>query len=101
MSAPPIGITSITPKASASTISSGNRNVHVGLTTRTPMPIASAQQREVDEVLARVGDRPRRQHFLQLAGGHQAAGAGQEAEQDLEDDRAGAEGRQVAGAGPE
>ena len=30
-----------------------------------------------------VGDRPRRQHFLQLAGGHQAAGAGQEAEHAL------------------
>ena len=45
MSAPPIGITSITPNTSDSTISTGNRNVHAGLTTsrmpmRTPAPIS-------------------------------------------------------------
>jgi predicted aspartyl protease len=35
------------------------------------------QQQKIQDVLVLVGDRPRRQHFLQLAGGHQAAGEGQ------------------------
>ena len=47
-------------------------------------PARSPSSAEVDDVLAAVGDRPRRDHFLQLAGRHQAAGEGQEAEDHLE-----------------
>ena len=43
-----------------------------------------AEQAEVDDVLALVGDRPLRQHFLQFARGHQAAGEGEGAENHLQ-----------------
>ncbi len=49
------------------------------------------RQQPVEDVLVLEGDGPRRQHFLELAGGHQAAGERQVAEQHLDDDREHAE----------
>ncbi len=61
------------------------------------------EQRQVDDVLHGIGDRPLRDqlHFLQLAGGHEAPGEGQEAEDDLHDDRDHAEGREILRTLPE
>ncbi len=56
-----------------------------------------AQQREVDRVLAFVDDRPGGDDFHQLAGGHQAAGEGQEAQDDFGHQARGVEGRGMAG----
>ena len=60
-----------------------------------------SEQREVDDVLAAIHDRPRRNHFLQLAGGDQAARAREVAEDHFERDRAHAERRQLIVLGPE
>ena len=55
-----------------------------------------AEEAQVHEVLAGVGDRAGRDHFLELPGRHQAPGEGQVAEQHLGDDRDDAEGRELA-----
>ena len=61
------------------------------------------EQRQVGHVLQRIGDRPLRDplDLLELAGRHQAAGEGEEAEDDLDDDGDHAERRQVLGRLPE
>ena len=51
--------------------------------------MATAKQRQVDRVLAFVGDRPGGDDFHELAGRHQAAGEGQEAQNDFGHQRAG------------
>ena len=103
MSAPPIGRISSTPKASDKHDDDGKELP--GLRARTPgrrpRRRAIAEQQEVEDVLVAVGDRPRRQHFLQLAGGHQAAGEGQVSEQHLDDDRDRPERRQLAVVQPQ
>ena len=85
MSAPPIGMISSTPKASAQHRQDrddpGLRRVeHQHHHERD----GHAEDREVDRVLARVDDRPLRQPLLQLPGGHQAAREDQEPEHDLD-----------------
>ena len=52
-----------------------------------------AQQRQVDRVLAFVGDRPRGDDLHELAGRHQAAGEGQEAQDHFGHQGAGVEAR--------
>ena len=42
------------------------------------------KNRQIDDVLALVGNRPLRQKLLELAGGHQAAGERERAENDLQ-----------------
>ena len=44
----------------------------------------NGEQQQVDQVLAFIGERALRQDFLQFPGGHQAAGEGQGAEDDLD-----------------
>src|SRR5204863_3526817 len=58
------------------------------------------QQQEIDDVLQRIRDRPLRDpfHFLQLARGHEAAGEGEIAENDLGYQRADAERREAIGS---
>ena len=63
--------------------------------------IAIAEQRQVDHVLAAVGDRPGRDHLLELARRHQAAGEGEEAEQHLDHDRDRAERGELAVGEPD
>src|ERR1039457_2022392 len=55
------------------------------------------QYRQVDEVLPLIGDRPLRQDFLQLACGHQAAGNGETAEDDLQREHRHHERRNIRG----
>ena len=50
---------------------------------KTATPTETASRREIDDVLAFVGDRPLRQDFLQLAGGHQAARERERAQNDF------------------
>ena len=57
-------------------------------TSSTAMHDGDGQQAEVDEVLSFIGDGALRQDFLQLAGGHQAAGEGERAEDDLQREHA-------------
>ncbi len=62
----------------------------VGLSvSATPTTSATPKQTDVGDVLKRIGDRPLRNplHLLQLPGRHEAAGEGQVAEDDLDDDR--------------
>ena len=98
MSAPPIGMISSTPKTSdsrsdqrrtATTACGSDDEIHAGAD-------GDREQRQVDDVLAAIGDRPRRHDLLQLAGGHQAAGERQAAEDHLDGDRAGPERGQLA-----
>src|ERR1700730_7193991 len=77
MSAPPMGMITKTPKTSASD--------------------TNGQQRHIDHVLPPVDDRSARQDALELAKGHQAAGEGQAAQQDLEAERAHGEALDVGG----
>ena len=58
----------------------------------------NCQHAEVDEVLPFVGDRPLRQYLLQLAGGHQAAGERQPAQNDLQREHGHHERRDVRSA---
>ena len=90
MSAPPIGMIIRTPKTSEIAMISGNsqRRVRDAAPERSAMPIGDRQQREVDDVLALVGDGPLRQDLLQFARGHQASGEGQRAEDDLQREHA-------------
>ena len=60
--------------------------------------MAIAEEAEVDEVLSFVGDGALRQDLLQLARGHQAAGEGERAEDDLERQHAHHELRDVGRA---
>ena len=93
MSAPPIGMISSTPNASARMISSGNTQPDqpwAGYATSSrPIRTANRQQAEVAGVLMRVGHRPLRDpaHSLQLGGGQQAARQREEAEDHFDDDR--------------
>ncbi len=105
MSAPPIGMISSTPKSSASAMMTGNASgAHGAVGCVTTSRRRAARPRpssgEVDDVLQRVGHRPLRDplDLLQLAGGHQAAGERQVAEEDLGDDRGHAERRELLAA---
>ncbi len=99
MSAPPIGTIIMTPKSERDDDDQRKqerllRMEHEddGDNQRNP------QQREVDDVLSLVGDRALRQHLLELAGRHQAAGEGQAAEDDLQGEHRHRERRALAGA---
>ena len=97
MSAPPIGMISSTPKSSDRHDDDRERPRVIGSMRQVDAGgDRDREQREVDQVLAAIGDRPRRHDLLELAGRHQAAREGEEAEDDLEHDRAGAERRQLA-----
>ena len=102
MSAPPIGSTSSTPNASASTMRPGNRYVRLGIDHQHDRDDdRGGEQREIDHVLPAIHDRPRRNHFLQLARRDEAARAREIAEDDLDGNRAHAEGRQLVVLGPQ
>ena len=84
------------------TISAGNRNVRLGsIISSTAMTTAAPSSVKLMTFWPSIHDRPRRNHFLQLARGDQAAGARQVAENHFERDRAHAERRQLAVLGPE
>ena len=92
MSAPPIGRISSTPKSERQQDDERERPRLVGIDRQVDAGAdRDRQQPQVDDVLVRIGDRPRRHDLLQLARGHQAAGERQVAEDDLEHDRARAE----------
>ncbi|HVT57771.1 MAG TPA: hypothetical protein VHR45_05180 [Thermoanaerobaculia bacterium] len=75
MSAPPIGMIRSTLKMRESRAKTGNSQVHSGATMRTtPQRTARPEQRQVDEVLVAIGDRPGREDFLEPPERHQVAG---------------------------
>ena len=99
MSAPPMGMISITPKTSAITTITGNRRVCSGWNiSHSAMHHGRRQHRQVDDVLPSVGNGPLRQHFLQLARGDQAAGEGQRADNHFQRDLRHLEFREVGNA---
>jgi hypothetical protein len=81
MSAPPMGTIMSTPKTSGMAMISGNRRVWPGSRPgKHRQRHGNRQQREIDDVLSFISDGTLRQQLLQLAGGHQAAGEGQAAQ---------------------
>ena len=85
MSAPPMGMIIITPKISEMTIIAGIQLHVFGMQHQHHGDDdGDGEQAEVDEVLSFIGDGALRQDFLQFARGHQAAGEGERAEDDLE-----------------
>ena len=86
MSAPPMGMIISTPKTSGITMISGKSQRLLGMEDQVGRDRRrdTARDREIDEILALEGDRPLRQDLLELAGGHQAAGEGQRAQDDLQ-----------------
>ena len=105
MSAPPIGMISSTPNSKRQHDDHRERPAAPrapsdGATSATPSSSGDAEQREVGDVLQRIGHRPLGDplDLLQLPGRHQAAGEGEEPEEDLDDDGDHPERRQVLAA---
>ena len=103
MSAPPIGMISSTPNASASDNISGKATT--ATTPRsdtrpdtTPNSAASTKSPRLRDVLEAISDRPLRnpRHFLQFARGHQAAGEREKAQDHLGHEGRSAKVRQFA-----
>ena len=82
MSAPPIGMISRTPNTSDKTHEDREQPGSApGEDQRDADDNGQAENAQIDDVLAAIGDGPRGQNLLQLSEGHQARGEGQKAEQ--------------------
>ena len=91
MSAPPIGRTKSTPKASAATISAHEQPLapRPRRRSRSPSTTAPPSRRAVDDLLAGVDDRPPADELLELRERDEAAGERDAADQRRERDRDG------------
>ena len=93
MSAPPIGMISSTPNGQGKQNNQMKRqtrpNAHRVQHNKQTQQYRKSQQAEVNRILIRIRDRPLRneRYPLQLAGGHQAAGEREKAQENFRHER--------------